>query len=332
MKIFLASFFLIFSVSVIPFTLADEEPYVLSHFSAKGVITENNPFGGAVFWTIVDGEDGTIVTSSINGLTVIRMHMTQSDSCEELSNTVCLDASITSTKNTLFTEEGVTAKIIFEMPDRQKISILSGELATLDLELNLEKIRVKEVAKIVEEEVQEEVQEESNELQREAWSKLQDALELTKNSQIQQVLSESNSEFANLDDPYDLIDQRDAEWTSTPEDEMTPLMGTLLGSKVSEFLREIMITDQQKPTDFVYEEIFLTNSFGANVAQTGKTSDYKQWDEQWWILAKRNGVEFESGFDESAGVESLSMSVRIADDSGRFMGVMKFVINAEQAS
>jgi len=31
-------------------------------------------------------------------------------------------------------------------------------------------------------------------------------------------------------------------------------------------------------------------------------------------------------------VESLSMSVRIADDSGRFMGVMKFVINAEQAS
>jgi len=113
---------------------------------------------------------------------------------------------------------------------------------------------------------------------------------------------------------------------------MTPLMGTLLGSKVSEFLREIMITDQQKPTDFVYEEIFLTNSYGANVAQTGKTSDYKQWDEQWWILAKRNGVEFESGFDESAGVESLSMSVRIADDSGRFMGVMKFVINAEHAS
>lgn len=332
MKIFLASFFLIFSVSVIPFTLADEEPYVLSHFSAKGVITENNPFGGAVFWTIVDGEVGTIVTSSINGLTVIRMDMTQSDSCEELSNTVCLDASITSTKNTLFTEEGVTAKIIFEMPNRQKISILSGELATLDLELNLEKIRVKEVAKIVEEEIQEEVEEESNELQQEAWSKLQDALELTKNSQIQQVLSESNSEFANFDEPYDIIDQRDAEWTSTPEDEMTPLMGTLLGSKVSEFLREIMITDQQKPTDFVYEEIFLTNSYGANVAQTGKTSDYKQWDEQWWILAKRNGVEFESGFDESAGVESLSMSVRIADDSGRFMGVMKFVINAEQAS
>ena len=93
-----------------------------------------------------------------------------------------------------------------------------------------------------------------------------------------------------------------------------------------------MIADQQKPTDFVYEEIILTNSYGANVALTGKTSDYKQWDEQWWILAKRNGVEFESGFDESAGIQSLSMSVRIADDSGRFLGVMKFVINAEKAS
>ena len=284
-----------------------------------------------MFWTIVDGEVGTIVTSSINGLTVIRMDMTQSDSCEELPNTVCLDATITNTKNTLFTEGGVTAKMIFEMPHKQKISILSGELATLELELELEKMRVKEVTKIVEEEVQE-VQEESNELQQEAWSKLQDALELTKNEQIQQALSKSNEEFSNLDNPYELIDQRDEEWTNTPQEEMTPLMGTLLGSKGSEFLREVMLLDQQKPTDFVYEEIILTNSFGANVAQTGRTSDYKQWDEQWWILAKRNGVEFESGFDESAGVESLSMSVRISDDSGRFMGVMKFVINAEQAS
>ena len=338
MKVTIVSFVFVFFVSMVPFTLADDEPYVLSHFSAKGVITENNPFGGAVFWTIVDGDVGTIVTTSINGLAVIRVDMTQSDSCEELPNTVCLDSTITNTKNTIFTKPGDTAKIVFEMPHKQKISILSGELATLELELDLEKMRIKEVTQIVEEEVLEiekesdEIQQKFDELQQAAWSKLEEALELIEDPQIQQALSKSNEEFANLDNPYELIDQRDKEWTNTPQDEMTPLMGTLLGSKVSEFLREIMMLDQQKPTDFVYEEIFLTNSYGANVAQTGRTSDYKQWDEQWWILAKRNGVEFESGFDESAGVESLTMSVRISDDSGRFMGVMKFVINAEQVS
>ena len=95
---------------------------------------------------------------------------------------------------------------------------------------------------------------------------------------------------------------------------------------------KIMLEDQQKPTDFVYEEIILTNSYGANVAITARTSDYKQWDEQWWIMAKRNGVDFETGFDDSAGVDSLAMSVRITDDKGRFMGVMKFVINAESST
>ena len=96
-----------------------------------------------------------LLQASINGLAVIRVDMTQSDSCEELPNTVCLDSTITNTKNTLFTEVGDTAKFVFEMPHKQKITILSGELATLELEIDLEKMRVKEVTKIVEEEVQE---------------------------------------------------------------------------------------------------------------------------------------------------------------------------------
>jgi len=329
MKFLVVSLCALIVLSVVPFSFAENQPYVLSHFSAKGVVTENNPFGGIVFWTIVDGQTGTIVTSSINGLTVIRLDMTQSDTCEELVNTVCLDATITDTKNTLFTKKGDTARMVFEMPNKQSISILSGELATLEMELDIKKIKVKEVTKIIEEEIEETSE---DRLLKEAWSKLQEALVLTKDPQIQQILSDSNEEFDSLEEPFLVIEQRNEEWISTGDDKGTPIMGTIMGNKVSEFLRDVMLEDQQKPIDFVYEEIFLTNSYGANVAQTGKTSDYKQWDEQWWVLAKRNGVNFQSGFDESAGVESLAMSVRISDEDGRFLGVMKFVINAEDVS
>ena len=39
----------------------------------------------------------------------------------------------------------------------------------------------------------------------------------------------------------------------------------------------------------VYGEVFITNKHGANIAQTGKTSDYRQDDEEWWQSAKNDG-------------------------------------------
>ncbi len=310
-------------------SFAENEPYVLSHFSEKGTITENNPFGGEVFWTIVSGDQGTLVTSSPSGVTVFRLDMKQSDSCPELSNTVCLDSTVTSIKNSQFSfvKVGDQAKMVFEMPEKQTITMLSGELATLEIQLDISKMRVKDVEKIVEKNIEEE---EENSLKQEAWSKLQDALEFIKTPEIQQALKNSNDEFDKLEDPLLVIEQRDEEWILADKDEVTPFMGSIMGNKASELLRNVMNKDKMKPTDFVYEEIILTNRYGANVAQTGKTTDYQQGLEIWWTLAKHQGVNFQSGFDESAGVQSLDMSVRISDENGRFLGVMKFVINTEK--
>jgi len=310
-------------------SFAENEPYVLSHFSAKGTITENNPFGGLVFWTLVSGDQGTLVTSSPSGVTVFRLDMKQSDSCPELPNTVCLDSTVKSIKNSQFgfVKVGDQAKMVFEMPEKQTITMLSGELATLEIQLDISKMRIKDVEKIVEKNIEEE---EEDFLKQEVWSKLQEALELTKDSEIQKALKDSNEAFGIFDVPFALIDERNDEWILAEDDEVTPFMETILGNKASELLRKVMNEDKMKPTDFVYEEIILTNAYGANVAQTGKTTDYKQWDEQWWIFAKQRGVNFESGFDESAGVQSLDMSVRISDENGRFLGVMKFVINNEK--
>ncbi len=308
---------------------AENEPYVLSHFSVKGTITENNPFGGAVFWTLISGDQGTIVTSSHTGVTVLRLDMKQSDSCPELTNIVCLDSTIKSIKNSKFgfVEVGDQVKIVFEMPKKQTITMQSGKLAELVIELDISKMRVKDVEKIVEKNIKED---KLDALKQESLSKIREALELIYDSEIQDALKDSNEEFAALDEPFALIDERNDEWILAEDDEVTPFMGTILGNKASTLLQKALNEDKMKPTDFVYEEIILTNAYGANVAQTGKTTDYKQWDESWWMIAKLDGASVESGFDESAGVQSLDISFRIQDENGRFLGVAKFVINTEK--
>jgi len=316
-------------VSTLSNSYAQNEPYVLSHFSAKGTITENNPFGGAVFWTLVSGDQGTIVTSSPTGVTVLRLDMKQSDSCPELTNIVCLDSTIKSIKNSKFgfVEVGDQVKIVFEMPKKQTITMQSGKLAELVIELDISKMRVKAVEKIVEKNIE---GDKLDALKQESLSKIRAALELIEDPDIQNALKDSNEEFAALDDPLALINERNDEWVLAEDDEVTPFMGTILGNKASTLLQKVLNEDKMKPTDFVYEEIILTNAYGANVALTGKTTDYKQWDEKWWIFAKVEGVSVQSGFDESAGVQSLDVSFRIQDENGRFLGVVKFVINTEK--
>ena len=329
-KIIFALIPLILSIGIAPaLSFAENEPYVLSHFSTKGKITENNPFRNLVLWTLISGDQGTIVISSQNGIIVFRLDVKQSDSCPELVNTVCIDSTITSVKNSQFgfVQVGDQANMVFEMPNKQTITMQSGNLESLVVEIDISKTWVKDVEEIIKEIIEDD---KIDSLKREASSKLYDALELTKDSVIQKALKDSNEEFAALDDPFALIDERNNEWILAEDDEITPFMETILENKASEFLQKIMNEDKMKPTDFVYNEIILTNAYGANIAQTGKTTDYEQWDETWWVVAKLEGVSIVSGFDESIDAESLDMSVRIFDDDGRFLGVMKFVINVEK--
>ena len=73
-----------------------------------------------------------------------------------------------------------------------------------------------------------------------------------------------------------------------------------------------------------YEEIFATNKYGANVAQTQRTTDYYQADEQWWQIAKKEG--FYVGpveFDESVGSFTITIAIGVYDDRKDFIGAIK---------
>jgi len=77
-----------------------------------------------------------------------------------------------------------------------------------------------------------------------------------------------------------------------------------------------------------FGEIFTTDVNGYNVALTNPTSDFVQSDESWWINAFERGISIgEVEFDESAGIWSVDVSVRITDpNSNRHLGVMKAVL------
>jgi len=77
-----------------------------------------------------------------------------------------------------------------------------------------------------------------------------------------------------------------------------------------------------------FGEAFFTDANGFNVALTNPTSDFVQRDENWWKTAWENGIAVgEVEFDESAGIWSVDISVRIDDPrSGRSLGVMKAVL------
>ena len=88
---------------------------------------------------------------------------------------------------------------------------------------------------------------------------------------------------------------------------------------------------QQIAASPYFAEVFFTDRNGYNVALTNPTSDFVQSDEDWWQSAWSRGLSVgEIEYDDSAGVWSTDISLRIADpDSEQPLGVMKTVLAIE---
>ena len=167
-------------------------------------------------------------------------------------------------------------------------------------------------------------------MQAEINMKLEQSRELVNIPQIQQALIESNVVFTATDYPEELIRQVDELWESSDPDVPDSIAFNLIHNSASDVLRSIMDIDQKSDSQFKYAEIFITNQYGANVAQSHKTTDFRQDDELWWQKAKQNGLFLsEGGFDESAGVYASDIAIKILDEDGNFIGVLKAVVNIE---
>ena len=149
-------------------------------------------------------------------------------------------------------------------------------------------------------------------------------------SYLQDFLSQSNMDFEKMVNMQSYIDEKDNEWTAAPKGEITPFMRKLIENDLSEIIRSKIGFYNDMFNFKVYGEVFVTNKFGANVAQTGKTSDFRQDDEEWWQSARRDGFYIRDvAYDESSGVYSTDVAIRIDDNKGSFIGVIKIVLNIE---
>lgn len=158
--------------------------------------------------------------------------------------------------------------------------------------------------------------------------RVNDARRLASYPYLVTVVTESNEEFAALSDARAYIDAQDLEWSSATA--TTPFMRSIIEHHLSAYLRDTIAQLEIDSRYKVFGEIFLTNRYGANVAASGRTSDYRQDDEEWWQMARDGGLSIHGiEYDESADTYSTDISVRITDADGAFAGVLKAVLNIE---
>ncbi|MDP3296498.1 MAG: diguanylate cyclase [Thermodesulfovibrionia bacterium] len=171
-----------------------------------------------------------------------------------------------------------------------------------------------------------------DEIDRDIYNRIEIFREYGRDLILQKAVLESNKEFAGLDNIQGFIDWQDREWTSVPKKTITPFMHKLINNQLSRELREKKEFYEQSYGHKIFSEIFVTNKYGANAAQTNKTTDYRQDDEEWWQSAKKDGLYISDiAYDESAGVYSTDIGIRINDPDGNFIGVMKVVLNIDDA-
>lgn len=168
-------------------------------------------------------------------------------------------------------------------------------------------------------------------IDRDIYSKIEEFQSYSKDLTLLKCVKQSNQDFENLENISDYINEKDTEWTSEPSESITPFMDDLINNELSQDLREKIEFYKEKYDYKLYGEVFVTNRYGANIAQTGKTSDYNQNDEEWWSIAVKDGLYVSDvGFDDSARIYSIDICIKINDENGTFLGVMKVVLNIEE--
>ncbi len=169
------------------------------------------------------------------------------------------------------------------------------------------------------------------EIDRSIFNKIELFESFLSRSSLQDFLITSNQHFSQISNRDKEIARLDEQWQSIPERELSPRMLELSNNSLAKELKETQNYYDKKYGYKIIGEIFVTNQYGALVAQTGRASDYNQADEQWWQQAKAQGLFVEDvALDESSGVYGISLCFKVRDAQEQFIGVMKIVLNVQE--
>jgi diguanylate cyclase (GGDEF)-like protein len=154
--------------------------------------------------------------------------------------------------------------------------------------------------------------------------------EYSKDSLLKEFISKSNQDFGKLDDIESSLNKRDKEWISTGKNEVPPVMHTLINNSLSKEIKEKIAFYEEHDGYKVFAEVIVTNKHGANVAQTGRTTSYRQDDKEWWQITKRDGFYARDiAYEKNLDIYSIVIGIRVVDEKGDFAGAMKIALNVE---
>lgn len=150
------------------------------------------------------------------------------------------------------------------------------------------------------------------------------------NTHLLKALQTSNQIYQNNPDRENYIDKIDKEWVDGKQVELaTRIQSNKLAQLIKSQLKEFEKTFQYK----LFPEVFVTNAYGVNIAQTNRTSDFRQNDERWWQEAATNESYFgKVSFDKSSQAYSIELGVGIFDSQQSLLGVMKIILNIRQVT
>ena len=148
---------------------------------------------------------------------------------------------------------------------------------------------------------------------------------------VKETLEASNRDYDALADVEAHIAAIEAAWRQAPADRPLPVMTELMDGALSTDLRSLIDAINREHGLIVFAEAFVTNAHGVNAAQTNRTSDFLQSDEDWWVRAVEDGIYVgDVEFDESGGVYSTDLCLRIDGDADELLGVLKVVFNIQE--
>lgn len=148
---------------------------------------------------------------------------------------------------------------------------------------------------------------------------------------VQNTLAESNESMAAMENRDAVIDERERQWQLNPDDRDSELFNSLFRNRLARDLRIKTRRVGKGARYAVFGEVFFTNRYGVNVAQTGWTSDYRQSDESWWQKTVDEGSYISDvQFDKSANINSIDICLRVDDDQGEMLGVLKAVLDIKE--
>jgi signal transduction histidine kinase len=147
--------------------------------------------------------------------------------------------------------------------------------------------------------------------------------------EVVEWVGESNAAFDAMEDPQGYIDQMDENWTTAPLDVVPEFMEAVLENNISLLLRDWFMEHYVFEHGMqVFGEVILTNKYGALVAATGRTTDFRQDDESWWHSAQEAELVISSmSYDESSGFYGVCACAPVRDGAGETIGVAKAMIN-----